>query len=240
MKAKIDLEKFICSMLNDSKTNAGYVHTKSIERALQDQGLEYKDGKIVEIDTIDTSSPRWAEIVKECKHDALEQAKNFNKERLFEVAKQETPEEKAEAEERKKTRKWLNFENTHEDISVGKPPLEEDLVGMGGLGKMWNEQAIISRLDRIIELLNQRLPNAQYPFPYPCEQPVIYGDPIKPDPIKGWEVTASTDDEGMARRNCFNCAHLDEKGCVKHSLSMFTINCNSLPCHDWEKKEATE
>ena len=50
MKAKIDLEKFICSMLNDSKTNAGYVHTKSIERALKEQGMEYKDGKIVEIE----------------------------------------------------------------------------------------------------------------------------------------------------------------------------------------------
>ena len=50
MKAKIDLEKFICSMLNDSKTNAGYVHAKSIERALKEQGLEYKDGEIVEIE----------------------------------------------------------------------------------------------------------------------------------------------------------------------------------------------
>ena len=49
MKAKIDLEKFICSMLNDSKTNAGYVHAKSIERALKEQGMEYKDGEIVEI-----------------------------------------------------------------------------------------------------------------------------------------------------------------------------------------------
>ena len=50
MKAKIDLERFICSMLNDSKTNAGYVHTKSIERALKEQGMEYKDGEIVEIE----------------------------------------------------------------------------------------------------------------------------------------------------------------------------------------------
>ena len=162
-----------------------------LDSVLENQGLEYKDGEIVEIDTIDTSSPRWAEIVKECKHDALEQAKKFDKERLFEVAKQETPEEKAEAEERKKTRKWLNFENTHEDISVGKPPLEEDLVGMGGLGKMWSEQAIINRLDKIIELLQSAiliLPKETY------VPPIIYKNPLDPDPntLGGWTTTANT------------------------------------------------
>ena len=98
----------------------------------------------------------------------------------------ETPEEKAEAEERKKTRKWLNFENTHEDISVGKPHLEEDLVGMGGLGKVWNEQAIISRLDRIIELLER-------PIIMPFSQPIQPLQPIYYDTNKVYCDTASTE-----------------------------------------------
>lgn len=44
--SKIDLDKFICFLINDSKQNAGYISVKSIERALDEQGLKYYDGKI--------------------------------------------------------------------------------------------------------------------------------------------------------------------------------------------------
>lgn len=84
MKGKIDLERFICSWLKArqycSDNECGYVVA-----ALREQGLDYKDGKIMKIDTIDTSSPEWAEIVEECKHNDLEQAKKSNKEKLMEV-----------------------------------------------------------------------------------------------------------------------------------------------------------
>jgi len=84
MKAKIDLERFICSWLKArqycSDNECGYVVA-----ALREQGLDYKDGEIMKIDTIDTSSPEWAEIVEECKHNNLEQAKKSNKEKLMEV-----------------------------------------------------------------------------------------------------------------------------------------------------------
>ena len=100
MKAKIDLEKFISSMLGYAEDNCEETMLDYLHSALQDQGLEYKDGEIVEIDTIDTSSPRWAEIVKECKHDALEKGEEL--------------------------RKWLNFGNTHEGMSVTIP---DDLKG---------------------------------------------------------------------------------------------------------------
>ena len=48
--SKIDIDKFVCYLMNDCKTNANYVHLASIKRALQDQGLEYKDGEIVSLD----------------------------------------------------------------------------------------------------------------------------------------------------------------------------------------------
>ena len=84
MKGKIDLERFICSWLKArqycSDNECGYVVA-----ALREQGLDYKDGEIMKIDAIDTSSPEWAEIVEECKHNGLEQAKKSNKEELMEV-----------------------------------------------------------------------------------------------------------------------------------------------------------
>ena len=49
MKAKIDLEKFICSMLQYAEDNCEETMLDYLHSALQDQGLEYKDGEIVEI-----------------------------------------------------------------------------------------------------------------------------------------------------------------------------------------------
>lgn len=50
MKAKIDLEKFICSLLSGDPTATWTVDTEDLRLALQDQGLKYKDGEIVEIE----------------------------------------------------------------------------------------------------------------------------------------------------------------------------------------------
>lgn len=67
----------------------------------------------------------------------------------------------------------------------GEQPTEEEMVGMGGLGKVWSEQAIISRLDRIIELLER-------PIIMPCQQPL---QPLQPlyDTNKIYCDTASTE-----------------------------------------------
>ena len=49
MKAKIDLEKFISSMLGYAEDNCEETMLDYLRSALLDQGLEYKDGEIVEI-----------------------------------------------------------------------------------------------------------------------------------------------------------------------------------------------
>lgn len=47
--AKIDLEKLVTFILREDWQNAGFISHKSLCRALKEQGLEYKDGQIVEI-----------------------------------------------------------------------------------------------------------------------------------------------------------------------------------------------
>ncbi len=77
----------------------------------------------------------------------------------------------------------------------GEQPTEEEMVGMGELGKVWSEQAIISRLDKIIELLQ----SAILPIPRsPYVPTTIYKNPLDPDPntLGGWETTASTEGGG--------------------------------------------
>jgi len=99
MKAKIDLEKFVRSLMERyyETHNIDCTTTECwLDKVLKDQGLEYKDGEIVEIE----QEPKWVKTEREAIQEYLEQAKKFNKERLMEVAKPETPEEKAEAEER--------------------------------------------------------------------------------------------------------------------------------------------
>jgi hypothetical protein len=123
MKAKIDLEKFISSMLGYAEDNCEETMLDYLHSALQDQGLEYKDGEIVEI----------------------EQKNPFNKERLMEVAKPETPEEKAEAEERENLRKRYErigksdwFKKTHEGIIITGEPIGTDTDG-GVVGEKGEE-----------------------------------------------------------------------------------------------------
>lgn len=139
MKAKIDLEKFICSMLNDSKTNAGYVHAKSIERALKEQGMEYKDGEIMEIGQEQPSEKDYEDlsIINEGDDGVLLYFTKYGRGisdfriskdtarwlhgRLGEYLKMYDDEEPKEQEEKEDLRKWLNFENTHEGMSVTIP-----------------------------------------------------------------------------------------------------------------------
>lgn len=41
-------------------------------------------------------------------------------------------------------------------------------------------------------------------------------------------------------KNCFNCAHLNEEGCIKQSLNRVAIYMIPTPCDDWESKEAKQ
>lgn len=144
MKAKIDLEKFISSMLGYAEDNCEETMLDYLHSALQDQGLEYKDGEIVGIEQGDLRK-RYERIGKS---------------------------------------DW--FKKNHVGISIGEQPSEEDVVGMGELGKVWNEQAIISRLDRIIELLER-------PIIMPFSQPIQPLQPIYYDTNKVYCDTANTE-----------------------------------------------
>ena len=58
----IDIEKFICSLLADHPE--GVTVRNDIHRALKDQGLEYKDGKIVPIENKESKeipNSAWSE-----------------------------------------------------------------------------------------------------------------------------------------------------------------------------------
>lgn len=216
MKAKIDLEKFICSMLNDSKTNAGYVHAKSIERALKEQGLEYKDEEIVEIVQEQPSEKDYEDlsIINEGNDGVLlcftkngrgisdfriskDTARwlHCKLEEYLEMYDDEQPIEQEEREDLRKRYEKIGksdwFKKTHEGMSVTIP---DDLEGtdtdggvVGERGEQGeqptnnnnvkmmvyaDDQAIISRLDKIIELLSWKpSPNI---IPYPYTQPITY------------------------------------------------------------------
>lgn len=102
-----------------------------------------------------------ADIYRQGIYDVIELIKKkeqpFNKERLMGVAKPETPEEKAEAEERKDLRKRYErisnsdwFKKTHEGISITIP---DDLVGTdmdgGVVGEKGEEGEPLIEDDRI-------------------------------------------------------------------------------------------
>lgn len=50
MASKIDIDRFICSLMSRTSLSLFY----KMEESLEDQGLEYKDGEIVEIDNPQT------------------------------------------------------------------------------------------------------------------------------------------------------------------------------------------
>lgn len=57
----IDIEKFICSLLADHPE--GVTVRNDIHRALKDQGLEYKDGKIVPIEDKESEDDRVRKFI---------------------------------------------------------------------------------------------------------------------------------------------------------------------------------
>ena len=84
--------------------------------------------------------------------------------------------------------KYKDGEIVSIDSKKEEQPSEEEMVGMGELGKVWSEQVIISRLDKIIELLQSAiLPFSRSPY----VPPIIYKNPLDPDPneLGGWKVT---------------------------------------------------
>ena len=235
MKAKIDLEKFICSLMERyyETININSTTTKCwLDDVLEDQGLEYKNGEIVEIEQsskkdyedlsviddgndgvllyfikdgrgisdfhISKDTARWlhGRLRKYLEMYDDEQPKEkkspFNKERLMEVAKPETPEEKVEhwqrmrdiaMEEVKRTFKEEDSPETKaikEQIENLKKRIEDNQLG-----------CIVQRLDKIIELLQSAilvLPKEPY------VPSIIYKRPLDPDPnvLGGWTTTAST------------------------------------------------
>lgn len=82
--------------------------------------------------------------------------------------------------------KYKDGEIVNIDSEKEEQPSEEEMVGMGELGKVWNEQAIISRLDKIIELLSKSSPNI-----YPYTPLITSKRPLDPDPnvLGGWTTT---------------------------------------------------
>ena len=213
MKAKIDLEKFVRSLMERyyEKIHIDPTTTKCwLDSVLEDQGLEYKDGEIVEIEQEQPSEKDYENL------SIINEGDNgvqlyFTKdgrgisdfriskdtarwlhgrlEEYLEMYDDEEPIEEIREDLRKRYERigksdW--FKKTHVGISIGEQPLEEDVVGIGGLGKAWNEEAIISRLDRIIELLER-------PIIMPFSQPIQPLQPIYYDTNKVYCSTASTE-----------------------------------------------
>ena len=67
--AKIDIEKFIVSLIDYAEQDGMTLMYDYLTSSLLDQELTYKDREIVEI-----NKPLWIEEAKRCRHDALEKA----------------------------------------------------------------------------------------------------------------------------------------------------------------------
>ena len=96
---------------------------------------------------------------------------------------------------------------------------EEEMVGMGGLGKAWFEKELLDHIDDVARRLHQMyslighfltdynkktdkvislLQSAILPIPRETYVPPIIKNPLDPDPntLGGWETTASTEGGG--------------------------------------------
>ena len=230
MKAKIDLEKFISSMLGYAEDNCEETMLDYLHSALQDQCLEYKDGEIVEIEQeqpynkpLFFEKGKWYTCI--AKVDGFKVGHTYQSKMDGTVSNDSgamymyhndvnlifRPATEVEVEKGGELRKWLDFRKTHEGTTItipkdlkgtdtdggvvgekgeqGKQFTEEEMVGMGGLGKVWSEQEIISKLDKIIELLQSTI----LPIPRsPYVPPIIYKNPLDPDPtaLGGWGTNA--------------------------------------------------
>ena len=196
MKTKIDLDKFVRSLMERyyEKIHIDPTTTKCwLDSVLEDQGLEYKDGEIVEIEQESLDERIRKALVK-----AVSGTLKGNK--LF--GTDVTREEALAWLERQAQSITItipkDLKGTDTDGGVvgekgeqGGQPTEEEMVGMGELGKVWSEQTIISKLDKIIELLQSVI--LAIPIS-PYVPPIIYKNPLDPDPneLGGWITTAST------------------------------------------------
>ena len=203
---KIDIDKFVASLIEFSpQQSMKYI------KALADQGLKYKDGKIVSIDSDFTTitipkdlkgTDTDGGVVGE-KGEQGEKPTNKNfKERYENIAKSD----------------W--FKKTYKDISIGEEQsTEEEMVGMGELGKAWFEKELLDHIDDVARRLhplysllghfltdyNKKtdkiisiLQSAILPIPRETYVPPIIKNPLDPDPntLGGWETTASTEGGG--------------------------------------------
>jgi hypothetical protein len=144
-------------------------------------------------------------LIPELKESEGESMVKFIKNQLFNIKKTVTDNYELDAKLTKAI-EWLEKQAQSTTITIpkdlkgtdtdggvvgeqGEQPTEEEMVGMGELGKVWNEQAIISRLDKIIELLTLNPPHIT-----PYIPTIIYGNPLNPDPntLGGWKTWAST------------------------------------------------
>lgn len=100
MNSKINIDKFICDFLNGMGDNYIFEEESFIHYALKQQGLVYKNGEIVELDQKPlteeqkpVTTPGSYDMKLVCLPDKPQTIK-FNKERLMEIAKPESIEEK--------------------------------------------------------------------------------------------------------------------------------------------------
>ena len=162
---KIDVDKFVAELLKTTTAHTT-LDRKDIIEALHKQDLEYYDGEIVKADPKEPEKPLWCDHVREVRHEALEKAKQgklseskFNKEKLMEVAKPETLEEKLEHYERMKKivedkiKEWALDDKipTFSDSLMGK--LKEDIQTV----ETKEQDPVLQKLNKIIELLNRKI-----------------------------------------------------------------------------------
>ena len=234
MEAKIDLDKFVRSLMERyyEKIHIDPTTTRCwLDRVLKDQGLEYKDGEIVEIEQeqpynkpLFFEQGKWYTCI--AKVDGFKVGHNYQSKMNGTVSNDSgamymyhndvnlifRPATEEEIKKGGELRKWLDFGKTQEGTTItipkdlkgtdtdggvvgpqgeqGEQPTEEEMVGMGELSEMWSEQAIISRLDKIIELLQSAILSISRS---PYVTPIIYKNPLDPDPneLGGWKVTAN-------------------------------------------------
>ena len=73
MKAKIDVERFVASLIKYTNETNSAIRLDELISSLEDQGLTCKDGKIEEI-----NEPLWMEAARQARREAYEAEKGIN------------------------------------------------------------------------------------------------------------------------------------------------------------------